>query len=97
MLAGLGPTIHPCCYAFSPADLDAVAAVAGADVRACTADGAPALDLPAAIGERLRAADVPLVIDVDRCTGCGGDGFSHRIGGDHGRQALFVWRDVGDR
>ena len=50
VVAGLGPTIHPCCYAFGPADLDVVAAVAGAGVRAVTADGRPALDLPAAVG-----------------------------------------------
>jgi hypothetical protein len=97
IVGGLGPTIHPCCYAFGPADLDAVAAVAGAGVRATSADGAPALDLPAAVRNRLDAAKVQVVVDVDRCTGCGGGGFSHRTRGDEARQAVFVWREAGDR
>ena len=91
VVAGLGPTIHPCCYAFGPADLDAVAAVAGAGVRSVTSDGGPALDLPAAVRARLRAAGAQVVVDVDRCTACGGDGFSHRLRRDEARQAVFVW------
>ena len=46
VVAGLGPTIHPCCYRFSPEDLEAVAAVVGDEVRGVTTDGGPALDLP---------------------------------------------------
>jgi copper oxidase (laccase) domain-containing protein len=97
VVAGIGPTVHPCCYAFGPADLDAVAALAGAGVRATSAQGDPALDLPAAVRNRLDAARVQVVIDVDRCTGCGGGGFSHRIRGDEARQAVFVWREPGQR
>ncbi|HXQ43535.1 MAG TPA: polyphenol oxidase family protein [Acidimicrobiales bacterium] len=92
VVAGLGPTIHPCCYAFGPGDLDAVAAVAGDEVRAVTSDGASALDLPAAVRARLRDAGTSLVVDVDECTACGDDAFSHRARGDDARQALFVWR-----
>jgi polyphenol oxidase len=97
VVAGLGPTIHPCCYAFSPDDLDAVAAVAGDGVRSVTSAGAPALDLPAAVRARLSGAGVGVVVDVDACTGCGGDGFSFRARGDDARQALFVWRTAADR
>jgi copper oxidase (laccase) domain-containing protein len=96
VVAGLGPTIHPCCYAFGPDDLDAVAAVAGDGVRSVTKAGTPALDLPAAVRARLAAAGAPVVVDVDVCTACGGDGFSFRARADDARQALFVWRTAGD-
>jgi YfiH family protein len=91
VVAGLGPTIHPCCYGFGPGELDAVAAVVGDDVRAETSRGATALDLPAGVRRKLREAGAELVVDVDRCTACGGDAFSYRARGDHARQALFVW------
>ena len=58
VVAGLGPCIGPCCYEFSPADLDAVALSYGAGVRALTSAGAPALDLPAAIRRALQMAGV---------------------------------------
>jgi polyphenol oxidase len=91
VVAGLGPTIHPCCYEFGAADLDTVAAAVAGGVRGVTSGGSPALDLPAAVRARLAAVDVEVVVDVDRCTGCGGGAFSHRVGGDRSRQALFVW------
>ncbi|MGH9055571.1 MAG: polyphenol oxidase family protein, partial [Acidimicrobiales bacterium] len=86
VVAGLGPTIHPCCYAFGPADLDAVARVAGDEVRGTTADGGRALDLPAGVRRALDCAGVSLVVDADRCTACGDDAFSYRAGGDEERQ-----------
>jgi len=92
VVAGVGPTIHPCCYAFSPDDLDEVATVAGPAARGRTASGAPALDLPAALRGGLAAAGTALVWEDGRCTGCGGPFFSHRVRGDDARQALFVWR-----
>jgi copper oxidase (laccase) domain-containing protein len=91
VVAGLGPTIHPCCYRFGDGDLDRVAAVAGPGVRSLTSEGSPALDLPAAVRAVLGHVDVDVVVDVDRCTGCGGREFSHRVAGDAARQALFVW------
>jgi copper oxidase (laccase) domain-containing protein len=97
VVAGLGPSIHPCCYAFSPGDLDAVAAVAGDEVRGTTAEGRPALDLPAGVRARLGDAGVALVVDVGECTGCGRDAFSHRARQDSARQALFVWSAAGRR
>jgi len=95
VVAGLGPTIHPCCYAFGPGDLEAVAAVVGAEARATTAQGGPALDLPAAVRAGLRAAHAQVVVDVDECTACGGGAFSHRAHGDDRRQAVFVWGGAG--
>jgi len=95
VVAGVGATIHPCCYAFSLDHLDEVVAVAGPAARGRTAGGAPALDLPGALRGRLAAADAALVWEDDRCTGCGGPFFSHRVRGDDARQALFVWRGVG--
>jgi copper oxidase (laccase) domain-containing protein len=95
VVAGLGPTIHPCCYAFGPHDLDAVVAVAGDDVRSTTTEGKTALDLPAAVRAGLRAAKAQVVVDVDQCTACGGRSFSHRWHRDEGRQGLFVWSEGG--
>ncbi len=97
VVAGLGPTIHPCCYAFGAADLAAVAAAAGDEVRSVTAAGEPALDLPAAVRARLSSVEVQVVVDLDVCTACGDDAFSHRARGDRGRQGLFVWADAGPR
>ncbi|HXQ58939.1 MAG TPA: polyphenol oxidase family protein [Acidimicrobiales bacterium] len=91
VVAGLGPTIHRCCYAFGTDDLDAAAASAGDEVRGVTSDGAPALDLPAGVRAALDRAGVPLVVDVDRCTACGDDSFSYRARRDDARQGLFVW------
>src|SRR5437763_5428759 len=47
--AVLGPCIRPECYEFGGADLDAVAARLGDEVRAVTNDGRPALDVPGAV------------------------------------------------
>jgi copper oxidase (laccase) domain-containing protein len=95
VVGGLGPTIHPCCYEFSAPDLDAVAGLFGDEVRAATRNGAPALDLPAGVRRAMRDAGVAVVVDLDRCTACGGDAFSHRGCGDDERQALYVWRSPG--
>lgn len=87
----LGPCIHAECYEFSPADLDAVAASLGPVVRARTATGRPALDLPEAVRASLRAADVELVADEDVCTACSPAHFSYRARGERQRMALVVW------
>ena len=95
--AALGPCIHPSCYEFSPADLDVVAARLGEHVRATTADGRPALDLPGAVRRALADAGVDLVEDAATCTACELDDagaprwFSHRARGDESRQALVQW------
>jgi hypothetical protein len=89
--AALGPCIHPECYEFSPRDLDQVAARLGPAVRARTATGRPALDLPEAVRASLRAADAELVADEDICTACSPAHFSYRARGERQRMALVVW------
>ena len=93
VLASLGPCIHPECYEFSGHDLDAVAAALGDGVRAETAAGAPALDVPAAVRAALAGAGAELVWDADSCTACHPDlWYSHRARREAERQALVVWR-----
>jgi copper oxidase (laccase) domain-containing protein len=61
VVAVLGPCIHPCCYEFGDADLACVAARFGDGVVATTADGRPALDVPAAVASALAELDVALL------------------------------------
>ncbi len=95
--AVVGPCIHPGCYEFSPDDLDAVASRLGNHVRATTAAGRPALDLPGAVRGALAAAGAVIVGGAGECTACDIDAsgdprwFSHRARGDEGRQALVSW------
>lgn len=95
--ASLGPCIHPSCYEFSPPDLDDVARRLGDHVRAATADGCPALDLPGAVAHQVERAGAVLVEAVGGCTACerSDDGgwrwFSHRARADESRQALVQW------
>ncbi len=89
--AALGPCIHAECYEFSPGDLEPVAARLGPEVRASTATGRPALDLPEAVRASLRAAGVDLVADEDVCTACSPVHFSYRARGERQRMALVVW------
>ncbi|MGI8793470.1 MAG: polyphenol oxidase family protein, partial [Acidimicrobiales bacterium] len=90
--AALGPCIHAECYEFSEADLAVVAERLGPTVRAATADGRPALDVPAAVASACDLGGVRLVETSDRCTACDGDGyFSHRARAEPERQALVMW------
>jgi polyphenol oxidase len=89
--AGIGPCIHPCCYAFDDPALDVLADRYGARARATTTQGVRALDLPYALRAALRRGGARLVAELDRCTSCGADCFSHRARGDEKRQALLVW------
>src|SRR4051794_16722565 len=90
--AVLGPCIHPECYEFGADDLDTVAARLGDTVRASTADGRPALDVPAAVASALKQAGVTQLDDVDVCTACSDDYFSWRARQELARQAMVVWR-----
>jgi YfiH family protein len=90
--AMVGPCIHAECYAFGPADLDRLARRLGDSVRGTTLDGRGALDIPAAARAALAGAGVTHVHDVDVCTACSGEHFSHRARGEVARQALVVWR-----
>jgi hypothetical protein len=91
VVAGLGPCIHPCCYAFSPEDLDEVAAALSPRVRGLTRDARPALDLPAGLREALTRAGAQLVPGLDACTGCDPRWYSHRARSEEERQSLLVW------
>jgi polyphenol oxidase len=92
--AAVSACIHSECYSFSPDDVERVAAVFGEVVRARTARGDAALDLPSAVRSALRRSDVELAVEVDACTACAGDWFSHRARGDRARHALVIWRDA---
>ena len=91
--AVLGPCIHAECYEFSADDLDAVAAELGDGVRAVTADGRPALDVPTAVSSALEQAGVTEFDDLGVCTACSDDYFSWRGRGELARQAMVVWLD----
>ncbi|MHB1536260.1 MAG: polyphenol oxidase family protein [Acidimicrobiales bacterium] len=88
----LGPCIHPECYPFGPADLAEMTARFGTHVAGVDRSGAPALDLPAAVGVSLAQAGVRLVGGVDACTACHPRYWSWRHGGDRARQATVAWR-----
>jgi len=93
----LGPAIGPCCYEFGVDDLAAVAAGVHADVaavRATTADGRPALDVPAAVAAAADRHELG-VSDIGGCTGCSHDGFSHRVRRDPERHVVAAWRGGG--
>jgi hypothetical protein len=89
----LGPCISPAAYEFGEGDLDAVAASLGPSVRARTAQGAPALDVRAAVAASLAAAGVtaPAEGPPPACTATSGRHFSHRARGDTARQAAVIW------
>lgn len=91
--AVLSACVHPECYPFSARELDDAALVLGDEVRAVTANGQSALDLPAAVRISLARSGVEVAFDVGTCTSCGDDFYSHRARGDSARQALVIWRD----
>lgn len=90
----LGPCIHPECYEFSPADLGPIAARLGPEVAGTTAGGQPALDLPVAVALALSGAGVDEIDDLNICTACSADHFSHRrdsaLHGTTGLQTMLV-------
>lgn len=88
--AVLGPCIHPCCYEFSPGDLELVAERLGDGVDGRTATGELALDVPAAVRIALSRAGVAEITDLGVCTSCSSRHFSHRRDGRTGLQAMLV-------
>jgi YfiH family protein len=88
--AVLGPCIHPAGYEFGSTELDEVVAVAGPAARGVTREGAPALDLPAAVEGALRASAVTSFEHTGHDT-CDVGFHSHRARGDTGRQSGVVW------
>jgi copper oxidase (laccase) domain-containing protein len=94
VVAAVGPCIRPECYEFGAAELDDAAARFGDGVRATTADGRPAFDLPAAVHAALERAGVAAadVTDSGICTACTDTHFSVRARKDRQRQAAVIWR-----
>jgi YfiH family protein len=81
LAAIVGPGIGPCCYEV------------GEEVHARFGTSGRTLDLKAIARERLRAAGVASVEDVEVCTSCSAAHFSHRRdSGTTGRQAGVAWR-----
>jgi len=91
VLAALGPCIHAECYPFGTSELDEIEGRLGVAVRSTARDGAPALDLPAAVATSLQTADAELVMDAGVCTACSGGYWSWRAGRHPQRQATVVW------
>ena len=91
IVGAIGPCIHVECYEFATSDLDLAASGYGEELRGCTTDGRPALDLVAGMQAAMRACGVQAVDGADVCTSCGGGYYSHRARHDTGRQALLVW------
>ena len=89
MAAILGPCIGPEAYEFGRSELDQLVERYGPGVESSTADGALALNVPAAVGAACEAAgwsapEVPPCTSDERW-------FSHRTRADHGRQTLVAW------
>lgn len=91
VVATLGPAIGPCCYDFSPGDVDVVARRAGGAGVAVTRSGRPALDLPAAVRAVAQASGMNVIATSEPCTACSGRYFSFRARNDQARQATVVW------
>ena len=85
----LGPCIHPSAYQFGRTELDQVIDRYGPAVEGVTADGDPALDVPAAVAAACVAAGWP----APAPTTCTSDArwFSHRTRSDVGRQTAVAW------
>ena len=90
--AHLGPMIHPGCYEFGRHDLATVSAVLGPDVVGRTTEGAPALDVPAAVEAAVAGSGATLASRSIGCTACdAGRWYSHRARGETGRMTAVVW------
>jgi YfiH family protein len=91
--AVLGPCIHPCCYAFGDADLDAIVVRFGGGVEGRTTTGERALDMRALVRAALAESGVVDLDDRSECTGCASPRyFSHRRRAERQRQVMALWR-----
>ncbi|HEX7131960.1 MAG TPA: laccase domain-containing protein [Iamia sp.] len=90
--AVIGPCIRAERYEFGAADLEAVAARWGDDVRGVTAAGAPALDVAAGVRRALAEVGVTAVVDDGTCTALDADRYwSYRARREPGRIATVAW------
>lgn len=93
IVAVLGACIRPQAYEFGAADLDRVVDRFGPGVRATTATGTPALDVPATVRAALDETGVALAAVLGACTASEAElRWSHRARGDRARQAMVAWR-----
>jgi YfiH family protein len=81
--ACIGPGIRSCCFEVGP---EVLARFDG--YHAETTWGTPSVDIVSAIREELTGLDI---IEVGRCTRCGGEYFSHRLDGTSERMAGVTW------
>jgi YfiH family protein len=88
----VSPMIHPECYEFGAADLDAVAALLGDRVRATTSSGAGALDLPSGVSDALDRVGAVRQATLGGCTAHEEGWFSFRARRQTERHALVLWR-----
>lgn len=89
--AHLGPCIRPECYEFGPDELDPIVQRFGTGVRGTTADGRPALDVPALVHRSLHEHGIDDLLDSGECTACRPGWFSHRARRDDARFATAAW------
>lgn len=89
----LGPCISASEYEFSDADLDRLARRFGPDVRSHTSDGAPALDMRAAVSAAWHEAGVTSAPrgPAPECTASSGHHYSHRARAEAERQVGVIW------
>ena len=88
--AYLGPCVHPERYEFGAADLARLVARFGPTVEGRTAEGRPALDIPAAVERALAACGVVEFYDSGVCTSASDEYFSYRRDGVTGRQVTLA-------
>ena len=86
----LGPCIGPAAYEFGAHDLARMADAFGSAVVSETADGRPALDVPAAVAAACAQAGWPEPPGASQCTSDPG-WFSHRTRADAERQTAVAW------
>lgn len=99
IVAVSGPFIGPCCYEFSPLDLDIVAAAIRSEPRLISPPHhryATVLDMGAAVSHCLRTAGISDLRYAPGpgpvCTGCDQRWFSYRMRGESERHVMAAWR-----
>jgi polyphenol oxidase len=96
--AVIGPHIGPCCYDFSPSDIEYVATSIGVDPAQLSSGRDPhrsVLDMGAAVTHLLRRAGIEKLVfspgPQPVCTGCDGRWFSHRTRTESERHVMAAW------